>query len=76
MLTMKDQSKILEEVYPETLIKCIDYLHIKSLLEDFSYEKCKIALIGNDILTRDDVYLPNVFEERKEPRFSSTYRVY
>ena len=77
MFTVKDQSRILEEVYPETLIKSIDYLDIKSLLTEFSYEKCKIALIGNDIHTREDIFLPEaISEQKKEPKFYSTYRIY
>ena len=58
MLSLPDKTKILEEVYEDPIINEIDYDHIRELLSELSYENAKITLVGNKVLTRRDIWLP------------------
>ena len=49
----RDRSKLLEEVYPEAIIKEIDVKDIRSILNLFTYESCKLVLIGNSMFCND-----------------------
>ena len=46
-----DPSKILREVFTDTLIEEINTPDIKLLLQSFTLMNSKIALVGNDLLT-------------------------
>ena len=59
MLTKSDKTKILEDVYEESIIDRIDFRDIRKLLDLMSYDNAKIALIGNKVLSRRDIWLPD-----------------
>ena len=74
MLHTLNPAKVLKEIYSVPIIDKIDVADIKSIISECTYEKCKIVLTGNDILTRKDVNLPSCLQEmNKEPFFGAKY---
>ena len=55
MIHAQNPAKILKNIYSVPVIEEIDVAHIKSILKEFTYEKCKIVLVGNDVLTNSEV---------------------
>ena len=50
MFHCKDLSKIVRNTYKTNIIDEIDLEDIKKMLEELNYLKCKIVLMGNDLL--------------------------
>ena len=52
MIVALDPSQVIKQTYEQQVINEIDYEDIKSLLGEFTYEKCKVILQGNDIFEK------------------------
>ena len=77
LLYTLNPSKVLKEIYSVPIISEINVADIRSILSEFTYEKCKVTLIGNGILTRKDVVLPKSLKANStEPRFGAKYRLH
>ena len=69
-------SKILENVYADPIIEKIDIEDIKSMLDGFTIEKCKVFLMGNSILQPECKILPKAIREDTDKWFGTKYRTY
>ena len=75
-----DSSKVLQEVFEDTIFENVDTADIRELLQYFDYNTCKIVLVGNDILTNEN--MKNVLGEKltneiqTEKWFKSKYRLH
>ena len=50
---------------------------ISKFVAELTYESCKVALYGNDLLTREDISMMRPLSEvKKEVKFSSKYRMH
>ncbi len=77
MLLTTDPTRILEDVYAETIVRKIDQQDIKAFLGELTFEKCKIVLNGNDLLNRTDVKLPNKIRDmQRETFFNAKFRTH
>ena len=75
----QSQFKLLEQVYNEPIIEKVDLVDIKDILGQFTIEKCKVILLGNDLLKEDKskVKLPEAISEVKtEEWFGITYQLF
>ena len=65
MLVTRDPSKLLEQSYTEPIIPEIDQQDVRAFLNDFTYDKCKIVLNGNDMFKRKDVKLTKMIRDKQ-----------
>ena len=71
-----DPSQVVKQTYGQQVIEEIDYADIKSLLGEFSYEKCKVILQGNDIFEKQDILPTPIGKQLKEKHFKTIYHLY
>ena len=74
MISNTNKAKLLEKVYPEALIDEIDIDDIRDFLSVFTLDRCKVVLLGKELL-KDSCQVPlpeqiirtNQIEENKPP---------
>ena len=77
MIFSRRPEKILEQVYPEAIIKDVDNKDIKQMMEEFTLSKCKIVLNGNNLLDAKEIGLPDpISKQKKEKWIGAKYRIY
>ena len=77
MIHIKDVSKIIKSVYAGHYYEEVDMQDITEMLGQLTYERAKVSLQGNDLLSQiDEKTTKPISEQKKEPRFGSKYRVY
>ena len=79
MLSVTNPAKLVKEANANTVVEDYDIKDLHRMLNDLSYENCKIVLMGNNILEREelDEQLGNPLSKiKKEKWMSVKYRVY
>ena len=77
MIHIKDISKILKSVYAGNYYEEIDMQDISDMLEQLSYERVKLSLLGNDLLSQiEEKAIKPISDLKKEPWFGSKYKMY
>ena len=75
MIYCSDITQIVKEVYGSTIIPEIDIADIKQLVNEYSYDKCKISCLSNLMATNQDfVQADSLSPMIKEYHFGTKYR--
>ena len=74
----RDNTNIIQEVYPEAVIDSIDTEDIRDLLAQFTLDKCKLVLMAPGLLTEQcNVELPKAISVQKvEEWFLTKYQLF
>ena len=70
---------ILKEVYNEAIIEELDVADIRAYLADFTLEKCKVVLCGNELFDQNkySVKLTEPISQLKKDKwFGTKYQLY